>query len=163
MLCYFYSYSQQLKFGSEEYNFGSINAGDTIICEFHFINIGKEPIIISDITTSCPCVKPNWLQAPYTNTEHGKLTLRYISIGKMGIQDQTASIISNSKDGIITLHLKGNVNFGEFIKDSIAKTIKASTLIPEIANFFRAGNSKDSWFHFGVFHLAHQKVLSLIK
>lgn len=99
----------EIKFTVEEYNFGTIKQGDKVTYDFSFENTGKEPLIISSAQGSCGCTVPQWPKEPITKGGKGTIHVEFNSTGKMGMQDKTVTISSNSKSGQKVLHLKGNV------------------------------------------------------
>jgi hypothetical protein len=99
----------EIKFDVEEYNFGTIKQGDHVTYDFSFVNSGKEPLIISSAQGSCGCTVPQWPKEPVAKGAKGLIHVEFNSTGKMGMQDKTVTISSNSKSGQKVLHLKGNV------------------------------------------------------
>ena len=97
------------KFEVEEYNFGSIKQGEKISYDFNFINAGKEPLIITAANGSCGCTVPSYPKEPIGKSGKGIIHVEFNSTGKMGMQDKTVTLTSNSKSGAKILHLKGNV------------------------------------------------------
>jgi hypothetical protein len=99
----------EMKFEFESYDFGTIKQGDKVTYDFTFTNVGKEPLIISEAHGSCGCTVPEWPKEPVAKGAKGKIHVEFNSTGKMGMQDKTVTITSNSKSGQKVLHLKGNV------------------------------------------------------
>lgn len=97
------------KFEVEEYNFGSIKQGDKVTYDFEFTNTGKEPLIISGAAGSCGCTVPSYPKEPIAKSAKAVIHVEFNSTGKMGMQDKTVTLTSNSKSGSKVLHLKGNV------------------------------------------------------
>lgn len=98
-----------IKFISEEFNFGSIKQGESVTHEFEFTNTGTEPIIISSAQGTCGCTVPIWPKEPITKGQKGTIKVTFNSAGKMGLQDKTVSISSNARMSPTVLHLKGAV------------------------------------------------------
>lgn len=99
----------EIKFEQSEFNFGKIRQGDKVDYEFLFTNIGKEPLIISNVTGSCGCTVPEWPKEPLKKGEKGKIKVTFNSAGKQGMQDKTITINSNAATNPVVLHIKGNV------------------------------------------------------
>ena len=99
----------EFKFEVEEYNFGSIKQGEKVTYDFNFTNTGKEPLIISGASGSCGCTVPTYSKEPIGKNGKGSIHVEFNSTGKMGMQDKTVTLTSNSKGGSKVLHLKGNV------------------------------------------------------
>jgi len=94
---------------SVEFNFGTIKQGEVINHEFVFTNVGKEPLVITQATGSCGCAVPQWPKEPIKKGEKGVIKVTFNSAGKMGLQDKTITITSNSKNSPKIIHLKGTV------------------------------------------------------
>lgn len=99
----------ELKFDIETYDFGTIKQGDKVTHDFDFVNTGKEPLVITQASGSCGCTVPLWPKEPITKGSKATIHVEFNSTGKMGMQDKTVTITSNSKSGPKILHLKGNV------------------------------------------------------
>ena len=99
----------ELKFDIETYDFGTIKQGDKVTHDFDFVNTGKEPLVISQAAGSCGCTVPLWPKEPVAKGSKATIHVEFNSTGKMGMQDKTVTITSNSKSGQKVLHLKGNV------------------------------------------------------
>ena len=52
---------------------------------------------------------PQWPKEPIAKGSKATVHVEFNSTGKMGMQDKTVTITSNSKSGQKVLHLKGNV------------------------------------------------------
>ena len=99
----------ELKFDIETYDFGTIKQGDKVTHDFDFVNTGKEPLVITQASGSCGCTVPQWPKEPIAKGSKATVHVEFNSTGKMGMQDKTVTITSNSKSGQKVLHLKGNV------------------------------------------------------
>src|SRR5438105_3608483 len=80
------------KFDVEEYNFGTIKQGDKVTYDFNFVNIGKEPLVITEAHGSCGCTVPSWPKEPVAKGAKGVIHVEFNSTGKMGMQDKTVTI-----------------------------------------------------------------------
>lgn len=69
----------------------------------------KQPLIISAANGSCGCTVPSFPKEPIGKNGKGVIHVEFNSTGKMGMQDKTVTLTSNSKSGAKVLHLKGNV------------------------------------------------------
>ena len=98
-----------IKFDIETYDFGTIMQGDKVTHDFEFMNSGKEPLIITQASGSCGCTVPVWPKEAIAKGAKSSIHVEFNSTGKMGMQDKTVTITSNSKSGPKILHLKGNV------------------------------------------------------
>ena len=97
------------KFETEEYNFGTIEQGESITHEFKFVNTGNEPLIISKAEGSCGCTVPIFPKEPILKNQSAVIKVTFNSTGKYGIQDKTVTITSNAEQSPMVIHIKGTV------------------------------------------------------
>jgi hypothetical protein len=102
------SFAQNFKFEKESHDFGVIKAGkDTVWVDFKFKNDGSEPLIISDVKTSCDCTLAIW---PKTAIQPGQTA---VIKGGFKIEDKMDSfsksimIFANTMPGMTELKIKG--------------------------------------------------------
>ncbi|HYG53204.1 MAG TPA: DUF1573 domain-containing protein [Flavobacteriales bacterium] len=98
-----------MSFRNLEHNYGKIEQGQSVTHEFVFTNTGKEPLVISNAQGSCGCTVPVWPKEPIAPGKTGTIKVTFNSAGKMGAQDKTVTLTSNNKDGVVVLHMKGEV------------------------------------------------------
>ena len=97
------------KFEKEEFDFGTIEQGESTTHEFKFINTGSEPLIISKAEGSCGCTVPIFPKEPILKNQSATIKVTFNSTGKFGIQDKTVTISSNAKQNPMIIHIKGTV------------------------------------------------------
>ncbi|MGI8893794.1 MAG: DUF1573 domain-containing protein [Bacteroidia bacterium] len=97
------------KFEVEEYNFGTVKEGDKVEYEFRFTNAGNEPLIISNVQSTCGCTVPDWPKEPIQKGQTAGIKVIFNSAGKVGLQNRPITIFSNGKTSPKVVHLKGNV------------------------------------------------------
>lgn len=133
----------QLKVDEITYNFGNINEADGPATHtFTVKNTGTAPLVITRVTASCGCAKPDWTKEPIAPGGNGELKVTFDPKGRPGPFHKTVSIYSNGNKGSYTLAIKGNVkpkslqpvftypySIGELKLHS--KTILYSTIRPE--------------------------------
>jgi len=59
------------------FDFGKIPQGKPVFHFFEVTNTGKNPMIISDIQTSCGCTTPEWNKTPIASGETTKIKVGY--------------------------------------------------------------------------------------
>ncbi|HXS37687.1 MAG TPA: DUF1573 domain-containing protein [Flavipsychrobacter sp.] len=91
------------------HDFGSIHEGETIEYDFDFVNNGKSPLLISGATGSCGCTVADYPQDPIQPGKGGTIKVKFNSTGKSGHQEKSVEVNSNSKYGLKTLYIKGEV------------------------------------------------------
>src|SRR5690606_31536823 len=105
------AYSQaNLNFEKTAHNFGDVPAGkDTLWTEFKFTNTGSEPLMISDVRTSCDCTLAEW---PKEAVQPGKTAVikgGFKIEGKEGRFEKQIIIFANTSPAMTMLDLSGNV------------------------------------------------------
>jgi hypothetical protein len=78
------------------HDFGDITQGDVVERVFKFTNTGNQPLIITNIQTSCGCTTPVWPRDPIMPGGKGEIKVGFNSTGKLNKQTKTLPIISNS-------------------------------------------------------------------
>ncbi len=102
----------QAKIASDQlvYNFGTIAEADGLASHvFKIKNEGNEPLVITRVTASCGCTRPEWSKAPIAPGQSTDLKITYNPKGRPGPFYKTISIYSNGKKGRFNLAVKGNV------------------------------------------------------
>ena len=67
------------------HDYGTLQKGADGNCEFTFTNTGKEPLVLSNVTTSCGCTVPSWNKEPILP---GKQALLKLIIQKLILLEQ---------------------------------------------------------------------------
>ncbi len=102
--------SPVIKFDTTLHDFGTIiKRTDPAKCEFKFTNTGKEPLILSDVKSSCGCTIPSWTKAPVLPGKTGVITVSYTKTNIVATIDKQITVFSNAKNGNIILTIKGKV------------------------------------------------------
>ncbi|MFM7053776.1 MAG: DUF1573 domain-containing protein [Bacteroidota bacterium] len=96
-----------IKFAELTYDYGTIEQGDKVHHEFQFTSTGKEPLTITQAKGSCGCTVPEFPTQALKKGEKGTIKVTFDSAGKMGLQDKTVTVITNTPDSPIVLHIKG--------------------------------------------------------
>ncbi|HEY8401803.1 MAG TPA: DUF1573 domain-containing protein [Cytophagaceae bacterium] len=85
-----------LTFEQTSVDFGDLVQGDTVSHVFKFTNTGNEPLVLSEVITTCGCTAPIWTRAAIAPGKTGEILIRYNSAGKMGVQNKVVTVISNA-------------------------------------------------------------------
>jgi hypothetical protein len=99
----------EFKFESEEFRFGSIAQGEKVSHAFTFTNIGKEPLILENVSASCGCTVPDWPKEPIKGGEKATINVTFNSAGKSGLQNSVVTIHANTESSPKQIFMKGNV------------------------------------------------------
>ena len=95
---------------NQTYSFGTIAEADGPASHtFEIENTGNIPLVITRVTASCGCTKPEWTREPIAPGKTGEVKVTYNPKGRPGPFFKTISVYSNGKKGSYTLAIKGNV------------------------------------------------------
>lgn len=86
----------EITFAEASHDFGDIQQGDKVEHTFTFKNSGTEPLILSNVLTTCGCTATNWPRDPIAPGKSGEITVRFNSAGKMGKQNKVVTVVSNA-------------------------------------------------------------------
>ena len=98
-----------IQFESKRYDFGTITSGDKAETSFKFTNTGNEPLIISDVKTSCGCTASDYPKEPVNPGESAEIKAVFDSSGKSGAQTKNITVMTNTDPSSNVLILEGNV------------------------------------------------------
>ncbi|MBC7554712.1 MAG: DUF1573 domain-containing protein [Taibaiella sp.] len=104
--------SPQFKFSDgETHDFGKVKKGPVAEHTFEFVNTGKEPLIVQDVTPSCSCTKVDWDKQPILPGQKGHITLGVKTSELSGVFNKSVYIRSNAYvpngEKRYTIYLKG--------------------------------------------------------
>lgn len=99
----------EIVFTSIVHDFGTIPYDGNGTYEFEFKNVGKEPLVLSDVHSTCGCTTPKWPKEPIKKGEKGKITVIY-NTKIMGTFTKPVYVTSNAKTSKVTLTIKGTVS-----------------------------------------------------
>ena len=86
----------KISFTEKSYDFGEITQGEKVEHIFEFENVGNEPLILSDVRTTCGCTAPEWPREPIAPGKTAKIKVVFNSAGKMGMQNKVITVMSNA-------------------------------------------------------------------
>lgn len=100
-----------LEVDSQVYNFGMIDEADGLVSHvFTIENRGNKPLVISRVTASCGCTRPEWSKEPIAAGSKSTIKVTYNPKGRPGPFYKTVTIFSNTEEGRYNLAIKGSVN-----------------------------------------------------
>ncbi|MTI32714.1 DUF1573 domain-containing protein [Xanthovirga aplysinae] len=99
----------KIAFKDSKHDFGDIHQGDVVEYTFKFANEGNEPLVLSNVTTSCGCTATNWPRDPIAPGDGGEITVQFNSAGKMGTQNKFITVVSNATNSRARVSIKSNV------------------------------------------------------
>lgn len=92
------------------YDFGTIAEEDGPVSHvFQVENTGAKPLVITRVTASCGCTKPEWTGAPIAPGKTGEIKVTYDPKGRPGPFVKTVHMYSNGKKGSYNVSVKGQV------------------------------------------------------
>ncbi|MDW3193093.1 MAG: DUF1573 domain-containing protein [Cytophagales bacterium] len=109
------SYAQEVESGpmivfvEDAWEFGDIHQGDKVEHTFEFENAGTEPLILSNVLTTCGCTASDWPREPIAPGELASLKVTFNSAGKIGMQNKIITIVSNATNSRERIKITTNV------------------------------------------------------
>jgi hypothetical protein len=98
-----------MEFEKTSHDFGQIIRGERVSYRFKFKNVGKLPLIISDVPSSCGCTVPEFSKLPVSPGEEGYVMVTFNSQTESGFRSKTVTVISNAQPRTQTLTMSANV------------------------------------------------------
>ena len=95
-------------FTNTVHDYGTITQGADGNCEFKFTNKDKEPLVLSNVTSSCGCTVPVWPREPIAPGKSGSIKVKY-DTNRVGVFTKSITVISNAANTPVMLQIKGNV------------------------------------------------------
>ena len=99
----------RMEFADTVHDFGTLVDGETVEHDFEFTNTGKEPLIISNAGGSCGCTVPDYPREPIQPGQKAVMKVKFNSAGKVGHQEKSVTISTNSNRGTHMLFVKAEV------------------------------------------------------
>ena len=99
----------EIKFEQETIDYGTIDYDANTTREFKFKNIGKSPLILSNVQVQCGCTNVDgWPKEPIAPGKTATFKVKYDS-KRVGKFDKKITVTSNSKTPSTVLTIKGEV------------------------------------------------------
>ncbi|MBP7849873.1 MAG: DUF1573 domain-containing protein [Lentimicrobiaceae bacterium] len=98
----------EITFKSTVYDYGTVYKDGDGNCEFQFTNTGKEPLVLSNVRSSCGCTVPEWTREPILPGKSGTIKVRY-DTRRLGAINKHVTVLSNAKNSSVVLRIAGNV------------------------------------------------------
>lgn len=97
-----------IKFDEETYDFKEIKRGEEVNHVFTFTNVGKKPLIISEVRPSCGCTTPKYTTDPVAPGKKGSITVAFDSSNFEGTVTKSVAVSGNFETKIIKFQAKIN-------------------------------------------------------
>lgn len=98
-----------IQFESKKYTFEPVESGDKVTATFKFTNTGNEPLLISDVKTSCGCTASDYPKEPVAPGETGQIEAVFDTAGKTGSQTKNVTVMTNTDPSSNVLIIEGLV------------------------------------------------------
>lgn len=94
----------KIEFETDFHDFGTLQAGEVVSVSFKFKNTGESSLLIRGVRASCGCTSTGYTQAPVAPGGEGEVSLQFDSSGFRGMQNKSATVITNGQPADIKLH-----------------------------------------------------------
>ena len=98
----------EFKFNEEKHDFGKIPQGTPVTTIFEFTNVGKEPLILTDVKPTCGCTIADYTKTPVKSGEKGIIKITY-NAAAVSPFNKTIVVTSNAKTPTKYLNIVGEV------------------------------------------------------
>jgi hypothetical protein len=98
----------EFKFNEEKHDFGKIPQGTPVTTIFEFTNIGKEPLILTEVRPTCGCTIADYTKTPVKSGEKGMIKITY-NAAVAAPFNKTIVVTSNAKTPQKYLNIVGEV------------------------------------------------------
>ncbi|MBU2916236.1 MULTISPECIES: DUF1573 domain-containing protein [Reichenbachiella] len=98
-----------ISFITSSYDFGDITQGDKVNYTFEFTNDGNQPLLLSNVQTTCGCTASSWPREAIAPGESSKIDVTFNSRGKIGHQNKVITITSNASNNPERVKIVTNV------------------------------------------------------
>ena len=71
------SQKAEFKFNEEKHDFGKIPQGTPVTTVFEFTNVGKEPLILTEVRPTCGCTIADYTKTPVKSGSKGTIKITY--------------------------------------------------------------------------------------
>ena len=98
----------EIVFTTESHDFGTVSYDGNGEFSFEFKNTGKNPLVLSDVRSSCGCTTPEWPKEPIKKGQKAVIKVKY-NTKIVGPFTKSIYVMSNAKTSKVTLTIKGTV------------------------------------------------------
>lgn len=98
----------KFEFKSETVDYGEIAKGSDGVRVFEFTNVGDQPLVISDVKSSCGCTVPKKPDGPVAPGASSTIQVKY-DTKRVGPIRKTVTVYSNADEPVKALKIKGTV------------------------------------------------------
>ncbi len=92
-----------------KYEFGTVPQGTPVTHVFNFKNTGKEPLVLSSVSSTCGCTVPEWPKEPIVPGASASIKVTY-NAANTGDFTKPITVVSNAATSPVVLTIHGVVN-----------------------------------------------------
>jgi hypothetical protein len=97
-----------IKFDVKSHDYGTIEQNANGVFDFVFKNEGTEPLILTNVRSSCGCTIPQWPREPIAPGESSQIAVKY-DTRRIGAFSKSITVVSNGSEQPVILKINGKV------------------------------------------------------
>jgi len=97
-----------ITFDKTVHDYGSVPYNGDGKTTFRFTNTGKEPLILTNVRSSCGCTVPKWPREPILPGQSEVIHVEY-KTNRIGRINKTVTVQSNASNSNVVLRIEGEV------------------------------------------------------
>jgi hypothetical protein len=98
----------EISFEKTVHDYGTVPYNGDGKCQFEFTNTGKEPLILTNVRSSCGCTVPKWPREPILPGHSDVIDVEY-KTNRIGKINKTITVQSNANTATVVLRISGQV------------------------------------------------------
>ena len=98
----------KMEFKTETIDYGKIAKGSDGVRVFEFTNVGDQPLVITDVKSSCGCTVPKKPEGAVAPGSSSSIEVKY-DTKRVGPIRKTITVYSNADEPIKALKIKGEI------------------------------------------------------
>ncbi|MGW8317444.1 MAG: DUF1573 domain-containing protein [Bacteroidales bacterium] len=102
------AHGEEIWFEETLHNYGEIPVGSDGQWSFVFRNLGKEPIVVNRVRSTCGCTVPSWPREPVAPGDSARITVEY-NTAQTGTFLKSVFVYSTAANSPVKLQIKGRV------------------------------------------------------
>lgn len=103
------SHRPAIHFLEQEFDFGTIQEGDSVFHDFKFVNTGNARLLLTNVSSTCGCTLPFWPKGFIRQADTGSIHIIFNSTEKVGDQVKPITVTANTSPIYHVIKLKGKV------------------------------------------------------
>ncbi|MGM0649795.1 MAG: DUF1573 domain-containing protein [Bacteroidota bacterium] len=97
-----------ISFDKTEHDYGTIARKSNGDCTFTLTNKGNEPLVLTNVKSSCGCAAVSWPRKPVKPGDSAEIKIRY-DTKRLGSFSKSIKVYNNATDAPVELTIKGTV------------------------------------------------------